>query len=100
MISRGFQIIQEDNAFNVLELIEMDKYNVVFTGLDLPDVNGYELLIKIRKSAGNMDTPVILLLKPDQILDFKKAKQLGAEQCIFKPLNENKIESTLDLLGL
>lgn len=80
---------------NAKELLQMEKPNIILLDLDLPEVNGWELL-RIFKQDENLKTiPVIIISaniapgKQHQLLEA------GAEACLPKPLD---VSSFLNLI--
>ena len=59
LISRGFRIDQGEDGIKAVKLIEINKYDIIFSDIEMPNMNGYELLTKIRTDPQNNSTPVI-----------------------------------------
>ena len=81
----GWNVIQNDPAIQV-----------VFTDLVMPEMDGFELLEKIRTCdiAGVCDLPVIVATGADNPeLAKQKAFELGATDFITKPFNETDIKT-------
>jgi DNA-binding response OmpR family regulator len=67
------------------ELVEERSYDVVILDLNLPDIDGLELLRQIR--ARNSALPVIALTSRREIADRVKALDLGADDYLLKPFS-------------
>lgn len=55
--------------------------------LNLPQVNGFEVLQRLRKEAAFVDFPVIILSSSQQPSDQARARALGADEFVVKPSN-------------
>lgn len=66
-----------------LELAETDGFDLVLLDIMLPELNGLEVLRRLRKS-GN-DTPVIMLTARDSVMDKVSGLDMGADDYITKP---------------
>lgn len=70
-----------------IDKIKKHKYDLILTDLILPYVAGVELIMQIKKSDKNADTPVIVLssLTADQVIVDVLA--IGAQDYITKPFS-------------
>lgn len=71
------------------------KPNLVILDLDLPRVNGFEVLKQLRQSADYRYTPVVILTTSDEQSDILQGYQLGVNSYLCKPVD---FESFADLL--
>ncbi|HRY62482.1 MAG TPA: response regulator [Candidatus Paceibacterota bacterium] len=60
-----------------LVYLEKEKPALIILDLLLPDVNGFEILAKIRGEEKTKDIPVIVLTNYDQKEDIERCKKLG-----------------------
>lgn len=70
-------------------LKEIKKYipKLVLLDIILPDINGYEILRRIRANDKLKDIPVFFLTAIPNVEVEKKTKELGATGSILKPFN-------------
>ena len=90
----GFEIIAEAaNGEEALEKIATSKFDLVFTDIRMPKIDGIELLKEIKKA--KQDLCVIFI---SSYCDFDFAKQgiiLGAFDYIVKPIDEDSLDDVL-----
>lgn len=67
-----------------LELIEAELPDIVTLDLELPDIDGFELLRQVRRS---FDMPIIIVTARNQKMDIVKGLELGADDYITKPFD-------------
>jgi CheY-like chemotaxis protein len=100
LLAKGLQIEQCEDGLKALKFVEANKYDLIFSDIEMPNMNGYELLSRIRRSTNNSKTPVVMLSslnKPDEI---DKAKKLGANHYIVKPFTTEKMLQALKVAGV
>ncbi len=82
---QGWQMIQDDN-----------RIHVVFTDLNMPKMNGYQLLERVRTApdAGIRNLPVIVVTGAENDDEAKeKALEQGATDFITKPFNSTDLKA-------
>jgi len=89
-IESGYHINKASNGLSAFEKIVRDHYNLVITELNLPQMNGIDLLKKIKEVNGSM--PVILTSSNARVEEAVKAMKLGAYDFILKPLTVETIK--------
>jgi len=95
----GFEVDSVENGLEGLKAISQKKYNLIFSDIDMPYMNGLEFLKKIKRSKDYRDIPVIMLSTKDDEDTMNLAKVLGAITYITKPYNREKMKLALSLAG-
>ena len=72
---------------------------VVLLDLKLPRVDGLEVLRRIRADARTALLPVVILTTSRESLDLRQAYSLGANSYIRKPVDFERFERALALIG-
>jgi CheY-like chemotaxis protein len=85
--ARGFQIAQADCGLAALNMIEQRHFDVVLLDIIMPEIDGIEVLKRIRASHTRADLPVIMVSGQSARNDFKLALELGANDYITKPID-------------
>src|SRR5690625_2828581 len=75
-------------ANEALSYIEDETFDIVLLDIMMPEVDGWELCQEIRRVS---DVPIIMLTARDQRDDIIKGLQLGADDYITKPFNEDEL---------
>lgn len=81
-----------DNAYTGLSTLEVNDYDLLILDLTLPDIDGLELLVKIRKIS---QIPVIISSARDDILDKVMGLERGADDYLPKPYNPRELEARI-----
>ena len=77
-----------------LEAIFSNKYDLLLLDINVPSMNGFELLEALREA--HIDTPTIFISSLDQIKDVKKGFALGAEDYLKKPFELEELLSRIE----
>ena len=89
-IESGHHISTAGDGLSAFEKIVRDHYDLVVTELDLPQMNGIDLLKRIKEV--NESIPVILISADARVEEAVRAMKLGAYDFILKPLTVEMIE--------
>ena len=86
----GFEVIQCLDGTSAFEKIKQKHPVLIILDIDLPDINGLDLLAKIRKTPGIEETKVLILTgltdsTEDGVANGKLKDKLGVSEYISKP---------------
>ena len=84
---RGYQVIEADCGERALELIAAEAFDVVLLDVMMPDLDGREVLRRIRFDHSSAELPVIMVTAKSQSEDVVEALTLGANDYITKPVD-------------
>lgn len=82
-----------DNGNDGLTLIKHEKPDLIFLDIQMPDMNGLEMLAKLREE--NIDVKVVILTAYSDFGYAKEAISLGIENYLLKPINLLELQKTL-----
>jgi len=74
--------------------------DVVFLDINLPTVDGFEVLSYMRREPRLLRMPVIVVTSNDQPETYERARQGGAASVIIKPATIESLEKALRGLNL
>lgn len=63
------------------------KFDIAMIDLDMPVVDGFELIGRIRKSEDLYDLPIVIVTGRSDIASIERAYAAGATSFVLKPLN-------------
>jgi len=88
----GFQTIICQNSLDALSLIQTNQFDLIFSDIQMPDMNGFELVDRIRMGtfAGAQTVPVIAL-SGNSMISEQKFKEAGFSGFISKPFTSGSI---------
>jgi len=89
------KFLEAGNGKEALDVIGSNPVDIVLVDINMPEMNGLELLKKLRSSGETKDLPVVMITTEGSENVVKKAKQLGLNGFIRKPFTPETIGSTL-----
>lgn len=78
-----------DSGEEGIELAKLYDYDLIVLDLSLPDIDGYEVLRKLR--VGKIDTPTLILSGMDGADNKIKGFGCGADDYLTKPFNREEL---------
>jgi CheY-like chemotaxis protein len=86
--SQGHQVITAHGGAEAIELARRHRPDMVTLDLNMPDLDGFEVLRTLRSAEETRSTPVICIsVRPD----LRRALTLGADFCMEKPLDIDRL---------
>jgi PleD family two-component response regulator len=70
-----------------LRLLAAQPFDIAILDIDMPNLNGFELLENIRSTTATAHLPVIMLTSNEDIRSIDRAFMLGANSFLTKPVN-------------
>lgn len=80
----GFGVVTAANGKETLELLKKHNPNLIILDLVMPEMDGFEVLKKIKEEKSLHDVPVIILSNLGQQEDIDRAQALGVFKYIIK----------------
>ena len=92
----GFsEVTEAANGFEALRLLPRERYDVVVTDINMPDIHGLELLSFMRKSEAHARTPVVIVSTEGALRDRERGMALGANAYLTKPFQPEEVREAL-----
>lgn len=88
----NFQIITAVDGMDALEKISRNSVDLAIVDLNMPNMDGFELIRAIRNSSDLKTLPVIILSSETSEKCKQLGKDAGADAYLEKPFNANKIK--------
>ncbi|MEM6678430.1 MAG: response regulator [Pseudomonadota bacterium] len=89
----GFEVLEaEDGVAGFEVLSDNDDVDLLITDLNMPRMNGLDLIRKVRAEDRFAGLPVVMLTTENQPDKMKEGREAGASGWIVKPFNELQIE--------
>ena len=94
----GYEVVSCQDGKEAIAAIEKGAIDLVITDLMMPEVNGYEVIERLKRDKGTRDIPAIVLTALGQNDDLLKAKEAGADLVITKPFSPKKIVEMVEAM--
>lgn len=95
------EVVEAVSGFDALRLLPRGSYDLVITDINMPNINGLELVQFIRKSERHRVLPVVLISTQSSERDRQRGLALGANAYLAKPFTEETLRALArSLLGV
>jgi two-component system chemotaxis response regulator CheY len=88
---RGIRVIEASDGIDGLKKLAAEKFDLIFTDINMPIMDGLKLVSLLRNDANYKETPIIVITTEGAQEDRERALALGANDYITKPIQPNKI---------
>ncbi len=80
----GYDVTVAINGLDALTKVASDKFDLIVSDVEMPEINGYELTERLRKDDNFKSVPIILVTSLASEIDRTKGLKLGANAYITK----------------
>ncbi|MBI1421997.1 MAG: response regulator [Gammaproteobacteria bacterium] len=91
----GYLTQSVGGGVKALEHLKLERYDVVLLDINMPDINGVEILKRIKTDSGTQDIPVMMITAEHDNETVVKCISLGATDYIKKPVEPSLLRSRL-----
>jgi two-component system sensor histidine kinase and response regulator WspE len=97
----GYEVDVAVDGMDAWNTVRASHYDLVVSDIDMPRMNGFELVSLIKQDANLRNTPVIIVSYKDREEDRNKGLEVGADYYLTKGSFQDKalINAVIDLIG-
>ena len=81
-----------------LEKIKQEQFDLIISDINMPQMNGIEMVKEIRKLQNYKDTPILISSTETNEIIKKEAKSAGVTSWITKPFTPEKFLKVIDIM--
>ena len=81
------KVTQVKSGFEALKALPTGDFQLIITDINMPDINGLELIKFVRSNARYEKTPLLFISTEGAERDREKALELGANRYLVKPFS-------------
>lgn len=101
---RGYDVALAENGRQALAMVEGGDFDLVLLDIMMPEVNGYEVLERLKADSAQRHIPVIMISAVDEMESVVRCIKLGAADYLPKPFDvtllQARVEASLALKRL
>ncbi|MDB4964852.1 MAG: response receiver CheY associated with MCPs of class [Myxococcales bacterium] len=86
-----FTVTQAESGFHALKILPRGRYDLIITDINMPDINGLELVRFIRDSEQHKTTPLLIISTDGREADRDRGLKLGANGYLTKPFEPQQL---------
>jgi two-component system chemotaxis response regulator CheY len=95
-----YTIIEAANGFQALRKLPEMPPDLVITDINMPDINGLEVVRFVKQSENFKHIPVIIVTTEGRDVDKERGLRLGADKYLVKPFEPDQLRQFVkELLG-
>lgn len=83
----GIDVFEASSGFEALKILPRRPFDLVVTDINMPDINGFELVSFVKNNEKYKNIPVIFISTERNEGEINKGMSLGAFAYITKPFN-------------
>ena len=94
------KIVEAESGFEALRFLPREDFDLVVTDINMPDINGLELVSFIKNNEKYASIPLVIVSTEGSERDREKGLGLGADAYLVKPFDpEDLRQVVVDLLA-
>lgn len=95
-----YEIVEVESGFEALRVLPTKSFDLILTDINMPDINGLELINFVKSNPTYRDIPLIIVTTERSEEDRKRGLSLGAFDYVTKPFEgshlRERVEKALD----
>lgn len=91
----GFEVVEAANGFEALRALPREKVDMVITDINMPDINGLELVAFVRGNPNYKHLPLVIISTEGSDRDRTKGLSLGADAYLVKPFAPEELQGLI-----
>ncbi len=87
----GYEVLTAENGAQGLQLVEAHQPALIISDVQMPEMNGFQMLAAVRQNPALASTPVILLTSLQERAHMRIGMNTGADDYITKPFRPGEL---------
>ena len=87
----GVEVHTAVSGFEALKVLPRHRFALIITDINMPDINGLELINFVKKNPHYRETPLFVVTTEGREQDRQRGLQLGANEYVVKPFTPQSI---------
>jgi two-component system chemotaxis response regulator CheY len=94
------KVTEAESGFDALRQLPRESYDLIVTDINMPDINGLELVSFVKNNAAYRAIPLVIVSTEGSERDRDKGVDLGADAYLAKPFEPDEFRIVvLELLA-
>jgi two-component system chemotaxis response regulator CheY len=89
------ETIEAASGFEALKMLPQQEYDLIITDINMPDINGLELISFVRSNPRYNHLPIIIVSTERSEEDKKRGLALGATSYVAKPFKSDELQEII-----
>jgi adenylate cyclase len=84
---QGHRVAFAENGRQALDMLQQDEFDLMLLDIQMPEMDGYQVLEKLASDLDLRDIPVIVTSSLEELDSIVRCIEMGAEDYLIKPVN-------------
>jgi phosphoserine phosphatase RsbU/P len=93
---RGYEVAVAENGRMALEMVEAGDFDLVLLDIMMPEVNGYEVLERLKADRALRHIPVVMISAVSEMESIVRCIKLGAADYLPKPFDATLLQARVE----
>lgn len=90
-----YRIVEAASGFEALRLLPRERFDLIITDINMPDINGLELVSFVKGNPQYADIPLFIISTEGSERDQAKGLTLGAREYLVKPFDPAHLQGLI-----
>lgn len=92
------EVVEASSGFEALRVLPREAFDLLVVDINMPNINGLELISFIRQSDAHRETPLLIISTEASERDRARALALGANAYLAKPFTAEALSTAVQAL--
>ena len=94
-MGEDFTALEANTGFEALRLLPQEQIDLIITDINMPDVNGLELINFVKSNPNYRHIPIIIVTTERSMEDKERGLALGASAYVTKPFRTEELQDAI-----
>jgi two-component system chemotaxis response regulator CheY len=90
-----FETVEASSGFEALKMLPQQQYDLIITDINMPDINGLELISFVRNNPRFTHLPIVIVSTERSEEDKNRGMALGATAYVTKPFKSLELQEII-----
>lgn len=90
-----YETVEAGSGFEALKMLPQQDYDLIVTDINMPDINGLELINFVKNNPRYNHLPIIIVSTERSEEDKKRGMALGATAYVTKPFKSSELQEII-----
>jgi two-component system chemotaxis response regulator CheY len=90
-----YRTVEATSGFEALRLLPREQVDLILTDINMPDINGLELISYLRSNPNYKTIPIFIISTEGSAKDIEKGTLLGADEYVVKPFSPPALQQLI-----
>lgn len=94
-MGEDFNTLEAATGFEALKMLPQESFDLIITDINMPDVNGLELINFVRTNPNYNHVPIVIVTTEKSAEDKERGLALGASAYVTKPFKAEELQEVI-----